>query len=421
VRAAPSPLRPRRSAALARGLAALALVALALGACGGGDAPQRERTLTATLDGPGRVASEPAGLDCDGSCSAPFAEGARVRLTATPDDGHDVAGWTGCDATSGATCTVTLDADRTVAVRFAPALDAPEVGTPLELRFGGDGAGLIESDPEGLRCREDCRATFPSSGTVTLHAYPDDGAAFGAWEGCDRTRGATCTVTLTSPRTVRATFDPATTATPTLRVAREGGGAGRVTADAVGLDCGEACSAPVPEGATVALTATPDAGSRLTGWDGCDATDGATCTVAPTEDRDVVARFEVERRDAALRFDADACADAAPDATCRGDVGLAGTGATWGGLAFDATSDAFEVLTADPPAGLDACLVSSGATRVALVCPTPVDLDATALGLDLRRTAGGAATLTLDRAEALPYDGGRYPVRGATLPIGGTP
>ncbi|MDR9392588.1 MAG: hypothetical protein RI554_11240 [Trueperaceae bacterium] len=417
MRAAPSPRRSPRSAALARGVAAFAFVALALGACGGGDAPQRERTLTATLDGAGRVASEPAGLDCDGSCSAPFPEGARVRLTATPDDGHDVAGWTGCDATSGATCTVTLDADRDVTVRFTPTLDAPEVGTPLELRTDGAGAGLIESDPEGLRCREDCRATFPASAEVTLRAYPDDGAAFGGWEGCDRTRGATCTVTLTSPRTVRATFDVAATATPTLRVAREGGGAGRVTADAVGLDCGEACSAPVPEGATVFLTATPDAGSRLTGWDGCDATDGATCTVAPNGDRDVVARFEVERRDAALRLDAAACADA----TCRGDVGLAGTGATWGGLAFDATSDAFEVLTADPPAGLDACLISAGATRVALVCPTPVDLDAAPLGLDLRRTAGGPATLTLNRAEALPYDGGRYPVGGARVPIGGAP
>ena len=404
-----------------RGLAAVLLAAALVGGCGEGDAPTRERTLTATLEGEGRIDSDPAGLACTGSCSATFAEGTRVRLTATPDAGYDVGSWTGCDAPSGPTCTVTLEADREVGVRFVPTLEAPEVGTPLELRIDGAGAGLIESDPAGLACREDCRATFPASREVTLRGYPDAGSVFGTWSGCDRTRGATCTVTLTSLRSVTATFEIAPVETYALRVTRTGSGEGRVTADAVALDCGEACDANVPDGTTVTLTAEPAPGSRPSGWEGCDSVDGPRCTVAPTGDQDVVARFEVERASAKIRADGATCSGTAAGEACRTAVVLADAGASWAGVAFDATSDAFDVRGLEASPELEACLVSAGATRVALVCPTPVDLATTPLGLELHRTATEATTLTLDRAEGLPYDGGRYPVGGARVDIGRTP
>jgi hypothetical protein len=61
------------------------------------------RILTVELggDGTGTVTSDPPGIECgddlffDFECAAPFVD-TSVTLTATPDDGSQVKGWTGC-------------------------------------------------------------------------------------------------------------------------------------------------------------------------------------------------------------------------------------------------------------------------------------------------------------------------------------
>lgn len=67
--------------------------------------------------GAGTVSSSPGGLGCAATCSASFADGTNVTLTATPN-GSTFAGWTGCDNANGQTCTVLLTADRSVTVTF---------------------------------------------------------------------------------------------------------------------------------------------------------------------------------------------------------------------------------------------------------------------------------------------------------------
>ncbi|HEY1075423.1 MAG TPA: CehA/McbA family metallohydrolase [Fontimonas sp.] len=79
-------------------------------------------------DGAGRVRSSPAGLDCQADCSARFARGSQVALSAEPSAGSDFAGWTG-DCSGSQTCSVTLDQARSVTARYT-------------LRSGGDRAGL---------------------------------------------------------------------------------------------------------------------------------------------------------------------------------------------------------------------------------------------------------------------------------------
>jgi hypothetical protein len=59
-------------------------------------------------------------IDCGPSCSVDFAYGTVVTLTATPDLLSVFDGWTGCDSSSGSTCTVTLKSARTVTARFLP-------------------------------------------------------------------------------------------------------------------------------------------------------------------------------------------------------------------------------------------------------------------------------------------------------------
>src|SRR4051812_14872163 len=88
------------------------------------------RTVTATFArvytltvqksglGSGTVTSSPAGISCGSNCSASFISGTKVTLTATPSMLTIFTGWSGCDSTSGNTCTVNMNAARSVTASF---------------------------------------------------------------------------------------------------------------------------------------------------------------------------------------------------------------------------------------------------------------------------------------------------------------
>ncbi|MDH4027250.1 MAG: hypothetical protein OEU95_00270, partial [Nitrospirota bacterium] len=54
--------------------------------------------------------------DCSGGCL--YDSGTVVVLTAEEDNGYPFSNWLGCDAPSGNTCTITVDADRSVTAAF---------------------------------------------------------------------------------------------------------------------------------------------------------------------------------------------------------------------------------------------------------------------------------------------------------------
>ncbi len=68
----------------------------------------------------GTVTSSPAGINCGSTCSADFSSAAVVTLTATPGFLSIFTGWDGCDATTGTTCRVTMNAPKTVTANFLP-------------------------------------------------------------------------------------------------------------------------------------------------------------------------------------------------------------------------------------------------------------------------------------------------------------
>jgi hypothetical protein len=75
-------------------------------------------TVSKSGTGSGIVTSSPAGIDCGSTCSASFAGGEKVTLTATADSGSLFIGWSGACSGTNTSCEVTMDAVRSVNARF---------------------------------------------------------------------------------------------------------------------------------------------------------------------------------------------------------------------------------------------------------------------------------------------------------------
>ena len=70
------------------------------------------------------------------------------------------------------------------------------------------GNGTVTSSPPGISCPGSCSTSFGSGTTVTLIATPSGGSTFAGWDGDCAAAGtaSTCTLSMTSSRTVTATF-----------------------------------------------------------------------------------------------------------------------------------------------------------------------------------------------------------------------
>ena len=158
----------------------------------------------------------------------------------------------------------------------------------LSVVRAGAGTGSVSSNPAGISCGTDCSEPYADNTSVTLTAAAAGGSTFAGWAGCDTVSGTTCTVTMTASRTVTATFDVPRFL---LTVNKTGlaSGNGSVSSTPAGIDCGADCSESYTAGTVVTLTATPSA--LFSGWTGCDAVSGATCTVTMQSARSVSAAF----------------------------------------------------------------------------------------------------------------------------------
>jgi hypothetical protein len=242
-------------------------------------------TVTATVDGPGRLLSLPTAIDCPGACSAERPYGSNLTFTAAPTaPGAALDAWTGdCAGTTGPTCTLFLDGPKTVGARFAVR------PVRLVVRRNGAGQGSVGSDPAGIDCGASCEASFPAGTELTLRATPAMGSGFVGWGGACSGSGV-CVLRLDADQTVEAEFGMQL---HRVQVTRAGAGSGLVSSNPGGIGCGGVCEADFAEGSVIVLTASPDATSRFAGWGGaCAAFADMPCRLPIDGPKQIEARFE---------------------------------------------------------------------------------------------------------------------------------
>jgi hypothetical protein len=129
-----------------------------------------------------------------------------------------------------------------------------------------------------------------------LNAAPDPLSIFSGWSGCTAFSDATCTVTVDTAKTVKATFTGPSLLKVTITSKNKGSGI--VTSDPPGIAyaIGSAtCSHAYLYQFSVTLTALPDPGSNFVSFSGCTVASGNTCTVTMDRAKTVKATFEKPR------------------------------------------------------------------------------------------------------------------------------
>ena len=142
-----------------------------------------------------------------------------------------------------------------------------------QLTVKATGSGTITSNPAGINCPTACSASFNQNTMVTLTETPAANSFFGGWSGaCSGTKS--CTVNVSAPASVTATFNPGYGLTVALT------GPGTVTSSPAGINCPTTCSAAFPQNTNVTLTETPARNSFFSGWGGaCTGTSACSVTV----------------------------------------------------------------------------------------------------------------------------------------------
>ncbi|MBL8307516.1 MAG: hypothetical protein JNM33_12535 [Rubrivivax sp.] len=221
--------------------------------------------LGVALVGAGRVQAQDAGIDCPERCGAVQAAGSVVTLRAVPEPGWNFEGWTGDCSGTVAEASVQMDRSRTCVAYFNQGL--PQARLLLRV----EGQGRVSGD--GIDCPGDCESFVPRLPltSVTLTATPAAGQRFVGWSGSCNGVEPVLTVLMDGPRDCTARFQAVVVPMSTLSL--NVNGPGGVSIPAAGLFCRNDCSATLPTGSSLTLTAIPDPGWRVA-WSGAPACSG---------------------------------------------------------------------------------------------------------------------------------------------------
>jgi GH25 family lysozyme M1 (1,4-beta-N-acetylmuramidase) len=149
--------------------------------------------------GGGTVSSTPARLDCGTTCTASFAAGSTVSLTADADSASAFVGWSGggCGG-AGSVCTTTVSSPRNVVAIFDSAVSVEQDGVGTAYGWGRASHPAAIGGSYRWERRAGASATYPFSGSaVTLFTVSGssmgkgriaiDGDDVAAFDGYSRT------------------------------------------------------------------------------------------------------------------------------------------------------------------------------------------------------------------------------------------
>ena len=177
--------------------------------------------LSVSVTGSGTVSG--GGISCGNGaagCSANLPVNSAVTLTATPAPGASFTGWTGACTGKAPTCTVTMNAAKSVNANFSAV-------APGTLVISVNGKGTVSAPAGkciGTASTKTCIQKYAAGRAVTLTASAAAGNTFAGWgDACVASaKKVTCTLSLSVGQAVSASFLPATTG-------GGGGGGGVVT------------------------------------------------------------------------------------------------------------------------------------------------------------------------------------------------
>ena len=293
------------------------------GACTGTDAAvcavtmSQGRALTATFTKTHHtlttIASPPGSGTLGGGGLIAVADPATsASVTVTPAANHRFVGWSGA-CTGSSTCSVTMDADKTVTATLIRQYTLTTAVSPSGGGTLNHGGGTQDAGEE-----------------IPLVATPAVGYRFSEWSSgigaCPDAYDPSCTFEINQDITITAHFLPVPTYT--LTVTARPAGAGTITGGGT-----------YNAGSAVEVTQTPNSGYVFAGWLGACSRTG-TCEVAMTGNREVVAFYGAQY---------DVRADISPSG--GGTVSIAGRSPTPGSVTYPFNEGAEVTITATPSSG----------------------------------------------------------------------
>ena len=130
---------------------------------------ETSHNLSVSISGSGTVTSAPSGINCSSACSASFASGTQVTLSATPANGNSFSGWSGACSGTGS-CVVTMNATESVAANFSNGGGGSSSSSPLFVNkeFGSDTGTCLQTAP--CRTLDYALSQATAGGTIDIES-----------------------------------------------------------------------------------------------------------------------------------------------------------------------------------------------------------------------------------------------------------
>ena len=101
----------------------------------------------------------------------------------------------------------TVTGMKRIDLAFAATPPAPPTQHTLTVARAGTGSGSVTSTPAGISCGTSCSKAYAAGTVVTLTVKAASGSRFAGWTGACTGTTTSCTVTMSSARSVTATFN----------------------------------------------------------------------------------------------------------------------------------------------------------------------------------------------------------------------